>query len=46
MGDDPEVSEGDAEELVDVMFKVTISKPTPDGVKISSKNICIVTIQQ
>jgi hypothetical protein len=46
MGEDPEASEGDAEEMVDVMFKVTISKPTPEGVKISSKNICIVTIQQ
>ena len=32
--------------MTDVMFKVTLSKPTPEGVKLSSKNSCIVTIEQ
>ena len=48
MGDDEneegDSQEGEGEDLVDVMFKVTLSKPTPDGVKLSSKNCCMVTI--
>lgn len=26
------------------MFKVKLEKPEPDGVKISKKNVCLVTI--
>jgi hypothetical protein len=26
------------------MFKVSLSKPIPEGVSVSSKNVCIVTI--
>ena len=41
--DDEKSSE---EEVVDVMFKVCIMNPTPETVKISKKNVCIVTIIQ
>lgn len=34
------------EEAVDIMFKVLIHKAEPEGVMISKKNICIVTIVQ
>ena len=45
IGDDEDESqEGEGEEIVDIMFKVSLSKPSPDGVKLSSKNSCIVTI--
>ena len=46
MGDDEDENEeeGEGVDIVDVMFKVTLSKPTPEGVKLSSKNRCIVTI--
>jgi hypothetical protein len=33
-----------SEEKCDVMFKVRLEKPEPEGVKISKKNVCIVTI--
>lgn len=33
-------------EIPDLMFKVIIHKAEPEGVKISKKNICIVTIVQ
>jgi hypothetical protein len=26
------------------MFKIVLSEPKPEGLKISSKNVCIVTI--
>lgn len=38
--------EGQAEEAVDLMFKVLIHKAEPEAVKISKKNVCIVTIVQ
>jgi len=28
------------------MFKVKLEKPEPEGVKISKKNVCLVTITQ
>jgi len=28
----------------DLMFKVKLEKPEPEGVKISKKNVCLVTI--
>jgi hypothetical protein len=28
------------------MFKIVLSEPKPEGLKISSKNVCIVTILQ
>lgn len=34
------------EEAVDLMFKVLIHKAEPEGVKISKKNVCIITIVQ
>lgn len=34
------------EEAVDLMFRVLIHKAEPEGVKISKKNVCIVTIVQ
>lgn len=34
------------EELQDVMFKVKLEKAEPQGVKISKKNMCTVTIVQ
>jgi len=40
-----EEEEGSMEEGdPDVMFKIKISNPEPEGVKISAKNICLVTI--
>jgi hypothetical protein len=32
------------EEESDVMFKVKLNSPHPEEVKISSKNVCLVTI--
>jgi len=32
------------EDLLDLVFKVKIDSPEPDGVKISKKNVCLVTI--
>jgi len=31
---------------LDVMFKVKLEKPEPAGVKISKKNVCLVTISK
>lgn len=31
-------------EMMDKMFKVVLSEPKPDGLQISKKNICIITI--
>jgi len=39
------VEEEELEDAIDVMFKVTLSKPS-EGVKISSKNCCNVTLLQ
>ena len=36
--------QGAMEELHDVMFKVKLEKAEPQGVKISKKNVCMVTI--
>lgn len=36
--------EGSEEGDPDVMFKIKISNPEPAGVKVSAKNICLVTI--
>ena len=36
--------EGSAEEVCDVIFKVKLEKPEPQEVKISKKNVCLVTI--
>jgi hypothetical protein len=33
-----------AEEVCDVIFKVKLEKPEPQEVKISKKNVCLVTI--
>ena len=32
------------EEEPDVMFKIKLEKPEPNGVKISKKNVCLVTL--
>jgi hypothetical protein len=42
--DEEEIDQG--EDAQDVMFKVKIEKPQPSEVKISKKNICLVTIVQ
>ena len=39
--DEPEESE---DEEPDLIFKVKLDKPDPAGVKISKKNVCLVTI--
>jgi len=39
-GDDEESSD----EVNEVIFKVKLEKPEPEGVKISKKNVCFVTI--
>lgn len=47
--DDDDESKDDIEELeevLDVMFKVKIERAEPEGVKISKKNVCFVTIVQ
>jgi hypothetical protein len=42
-----EEEDDDSEEGVpDVMFKVKLEKPEPAGVKISKKNVCLVTISK
>lgn len=42
-----EDEESDSEEgEPDVMFKVKLEKPEPAGVKISKKNVCLVTISK
>lgn len=38
--------QGHHEELQDVMFKIKLEKAEPQGVKISKKNVCLVTIVQ
>lgn len=44
-GDDEDDDESDEGEP-DVMFKVKLEKPEPAGVKISKKNVCLVTISK
>lgn len=34
----------DSDEECDLIFKVRLDKPEPEGVKISKRNICLVTI--
>lgn len=41
-----EDEEDDSEGEPDVMFKVKLEKPEPAGVKISKKNVCLVTISK
>ena len=41
-GDEEEGSDGDG----DLIFKVKLTSPEPAGVKISKKNICLVTISK
>jgi hypothetical protein len=36
--------EGSEEEECDVIFKIKLDKPEPTGVKVSKKNVCLVTI--
>jgi len=36
----------DGQEAIDLMFKVIIEKPHPSEVKISKKNVSVVTITQ
>ena len=44
---DEEDEEDDSDEgEPDVMFKVKLEKPEPNGVKISKKNVCLVTISK
>lgn len=41
-----EDEDDDSEGEPDVMFKVKLEKPEPAGVKISKKNVCLVTISK
>ncbi len=34
------------EEILDLVFKIKLEKAEPQGVKISKKNVCLVTIVQ
>ena len=43
MDDEPE-EEGSEEGEPDLIFKVKLDKPEPNGVKISKKNVCLVTL--
>ena len=36
----------ESDECVEKMFKIVLSEPKPEALKISSKNVCIVTILQ
>ena len=36
----------ESDENVDKMFKIVLSEPKPEALKISFKNVCIVTILQ
>jgi hypothetical protein len=38
------IEESEDDEIQEVMFKVILEKPLPEAVKISKKNVCIVTI--
>jgi phosphopantothenoylcysteine synthetase/decarboxylase len=38
--------DSESEEECDLIFKVKLEKPEPAGVKISKRNICIVTISK
>lgn len=42
--EDGEEEEGSEEGEPDLIFKVKLDKPDPAGVKISKKNVCLVTI--
>lgn len=46
MNDDQEESgsQEEEEEEPDLIFKVKLEKPEPNGVKISKKNVCLVTL--
>lgn len=42
--DDDKAGNSDKEELHELMFKIVLKDPKPAEVKISKKNVCIVTI--
>ena len=42
--DEEEEEEGSEEGEPDLIFKVKLDKPEPNGVKISKKNVCLVTL--
>ena len=42
--EDEEEEEGSEEGEPDLIFKVKLDKPEPNGVKISKKNVCLVTL--
>jgi len=44
--DHGELEAVDSEENVEKMFKIVLSEPKPEGLKISSKNVCIITIMR
>ena len=44
--DHGELEAMDSEENVEKMFKIVLSEPKPEVLKISSKNVCIITILQ
>lgn len=41
---DKKIDEEESEEECDVIFKIKLEKPEPSEVKISKKNVCLVTI--
>ena len=44
--EEEKAEDDDSEEDLDLIFKVKLEKPEPAGVKISKRNICLVTISK
>ena len=44
VGETEKKEEASSEEFSDMIFKVKLEKPEPSEVKISKKNVCLVTI--
>jgi hypothetical protein len=44
--EDDKNEDEDSDEECDLMFKVKLEKPEPAGVKISKRNVCLVSICQ
>jgi hypothetical protein len=44
--DDMDINNDNNDEVSDVMFKIVLEKSDPAEVKISKKNVCVVTIVQ
>jgi hypothetical protein len=44
VGEIEKKEEASSEEFSDMIFKVKLEKPEPSEVKISKKNVCLVTI--